>query len=117
MNRYQKYIIAAVAFLGWYFWPRGPRLREGQVITVQDGDSLIVRQGRTLTELRLIEPLRTLRMLHYNAWLAKRWDDPAFPRAFPWFAGRRYWEEQILSLRQQAALLDEPPLTWEPRYG
>ncbi len=68
-------------------------------------------------ELRLIEPLRTLRMLHYNAWLAKRWDDPAFPRAFPWFAGRRYWEEQILSLRQQAALLDEPPLTWEPRYG
>ena len=39
-------------------------------------------------ELRLIEPLRTLRMLHYNAWLAKRWDDPAFPRAFPWFAGR-----------------------------
>ena len=68
-------------------------------------------------ELHLIEPLRTLRMLHYNAWLAKRWDDPAFPRAFPWFAGRRYWEEQILSLRQQAALLDEPPLVWEPRYG
>ncbi len=69
------------------------------------------------TELRLIEPLRTLRILHYNAWLAKRWDDPAFPRAFPWFAGRRYWEEQILSLRQQAALLDEPPLAWERRYG
>ena len=42
---------------------------------------------------------------------------PGVPRAFPWFAGRRYWEEQILSLRQQAALLDEPPLIWEPRYG
>ncbi len=68
-------------------------------------------------ELPLIEPLRTLRMLHYNAWLAKRWDDPAFPHAFPWFAGRRYWEEQILSLRQQAALLDEPPLAWERRYS
>jgi Ser/Thr protein kinase RdoA (MazF antagonist) len=63
-------------------------------------------------ELALIEPLRTLRMLHYNAWLARRWDDPAFPRAFPWFAGRRYWEDQILLLRQQAALLDEPPLAW-----
>lgn len=65
------------------------------------------------TELRLIEPLRTLRILHYNAWLARRWDDPAFPRAFPWFEGRRYWEEQILTLRQQAAALDEPPLTWK----
>jgi len=63
-------------------------------------------------ELRLIEPLRTLRMLHYTAWLAQRWDDPAFPRAFPWFNTRRYWEEQILTLKQQAATLDEPPLSW-----
>lgn len=61
-------------------------------------------------ELNLIEALRTLRMLHYAAWLARRWDDPAFPRAFPWFGGNRYWEEHILSLREQAALLDEPPL-------
>jgi Ser/Thr protein kinase RdoA (MazF antagonist) len=56
--------------------------------------------------------LRTLRMLHYAAWLAQRWDDPAFPRAFPWFNTRRYWEEQILTLKQQAATLDEPPLSW-----
>ncbi|MHB8622090.1 MAG: serine/threonine protein kinase [Sulfuricaulis sp.] len=63
-------------------------------------------------ELRLIEPLRTLRMLRYMAWLAERWDDPAFPRNFPWFNTRRYWEEQVLALKQQAAVLDDPPLAW-----
>ena len=61
-------------------------------------------------ELLLIEALRTLRMLHYAAWLAHRWDDPAFPQAFPWFNTPRYWEEHILQLREQAAALDEPPL-------
>jgi Ser/Thr protein kinase RdoA (MazF antagonist) len=61
-------------------------------------------------ELHLIESLRTLRMLHYAAWIARRWTDPAFPRAFPWFAETRYWEEHVLSLREQRALLDEPPL-------
>ena len=65
-------------------------------------------------ELRLIEPLRTLRILRYNAWLAARWDDPAFPRNFPWFTAPRYWEQQILTLKQQAAALDEPPLAWRP---
>ncbi len=67
-------------------------------------------------ELRLIEPLRTLRLLHYAAWLARRWDDPAFPRCFPWFTSARYWEEQILALKQQLALLNEPPLTWRADY-
>ena len=67
-------------------------------------------------ELRLIEPLRTLRLLRYAAWLAKRWDDPAFPRTFPWFTTPRYWEEQILALKQQLALLNEAPLRWKPRY-
>ena len=61
-------------------------------------------------ELNLIEALRTLRMLHYAAWLARRWDDPAFHQAFPWFNTPRYWEEHILQLREQAAALDEPPL-------
>ncbi len=65
-------------------------------------------------EIRLIEPLRTLRMIHYAAWLARRWDDPAFRQAFPWFATDRYWEEHILALREQAALLDEPPLNPGP---
>ncbi|MDH3986180.1 MAG: serine/threonine protein kinase, partial [Gammaproteobacteria bacterium] len=61
-------------------------------------------------ELLLIEPLRTLRILHYAAWLARRWEDPAFPRAFPWFNTARYWEEHILALREQASLLNEPAL-------
>jgi Ser/Thr protein kinase RdoA (MazF antagonist) len=64
-------------------------------------------------ELRLIEPLRTLRMIHYAGWIARRWHDPAFPLAFPWFNTQRYWEDHILSLREQAAMLDEPPLEWE----
>ena len=61
-------------------------------------------------ELFLIEALRTLRLIHYAAWLARRWDDPAFPAAFPWFATQRYWQDRILELREQIALMDEPPL-------
>jgi Ser/Thr protein kinase RdoA (MazF antagonist) len=61
-------------------------------------------------ELHLIEALRTLRLLHYSAWLARRWDDPAFPAAFPWFNTVRYWQDRILELREQVALMDEPPL-------
>ena len=64
-------------------------------------------------ELHVVEALRTLRMMHYAAWLARRWDDPAFPRAFPWFNSPRYWEEHILALREQAALMEEPPLVWD----
>ncbi|HEX2566735.1 MAG TPA: serine/threonine protein kinase, partial [Burkholderiales bacterium] len=62
-------------------------------------------------ELALIEPLRTLRLIHYSAWLARRWDDPAFPAAFPWFGTQRYWQDRILELREQTAAMDEPPLT------
>ena len=61
-------------------------------------------------ELVLIEALRTLRIIHYAAWLAKRWEDPAFPMAFPWFNTVRYWSEHILELREQFAALNEPPL-------
>jgi Ser/Thr protein kinase RdoA (MazF antagonist) len=61
-------------------------------------------------ELNLVEALRTLRMIHYSAWLARRWDDPAFPAAFPWFNTPRYWQNQILELREQVGLLDEAPL-------
>jgi Ser/Thr protein kinase RdoA (MazF antagonist) len=63
-------------------------------------------------ELHLIEALRTLRIMHYAAWLARRWQDPAFERAFPWFNSRRYWDEHVLSLKEQAALMQEAPLTW-----
>ncbi len=61
-------------------------------------------------ELGLIEALRSLRIMHYAAWLTRRYDDPAFQRAFPWFAEPRYWEEHILSLREQLAALAEPAL-------
>lgn len=61
-------------------------------------------------ELWLVEALRTLRLIHYSGWLAQRWDDPAFPQSFPFFNTQRYWQDQILALREQAAVLDEPPL-------
>jgi Ser/Thr protein kinase RdoA (MazF antagonist) len=61
-------------------------------------------------ELLLIEALRTLRLIHYSAWLARRWDDPAFPAAFPWFNTQRYWQDRILELREQVAAMEEPPL-------
>ena len=65
-------------------------------------------------ELRLGEAPRTLRIMHHAAWLARRWDDPAFPRHFPWFGTPRYWSEHILALREQLAALDEEPLRIRP---
>ena len=64
-----------------------------------------------MAEMHLIEALRTLRMLHYAAWLARRWQDPAFPQAFPWFDSVQYWEQHILELREQLARMQEPVLT------
>jgi Ser/Thr protein kinase RdoA (MazF antagonist) len=63
-------------------------------------------------ELHLVEALRSLRILHYAAWLARRWEDPAFKVAFPWFNSRKYWDEHILALREQMALMQELPLPW-----
>jgi len=64
-------------------------------------------------ELALIEPLRTLRMMHHAAWLAERWDDPAFKLAFPWFNSQQYWQDHILNLKEQLAALQEEPLHWQ----
>ena len=64
-------------------------------------------------ELQLLEPLRSLRLIHYAAWIARRWEDPAFKLAFPFFSEQRFWDEHILSLREQRAALDEPPLVWD----
>ena len=61
-------------------------------------------------ELLLVEALRTLRLVHYSAWIARRWHDPAFPAAFPWFDTPRYWEQKILELREQIAAMAEPAL-------
>lgn len=65
-------------------------------------------------EFRLIESLRAMRMINYMAWLAKRWDDPAFKHSFDWFASEQYWEQQILALKQQLHALAEPALSLMP---
>lgn len=65
-------------------------------------------------ELHLVEALRALRIMHYTAWLARRWCDPAFPSAFPDFDTHRHWENHILTLKEQMAALDAPPLSWRP---
>jgi Ser/Thr protein kinase RdoA (MazF antagonist) len=61
-------------------------------------------------ELHLIEALRTLRIMHYAGWIAERWNDPAFPAAFPWFNTQRYWEEHILQLKEQISAVQEAPI-------
>ena len=61
-------------------------------------------------EIALIEPLRTLRMIHYAGWLAHRWSDPAFPAAFPWFESPHYWSQHLQDLHNQAEAMDEAPL-------
>ncbi|MEL7310958.1 MAG: serine/threonine protein kinase [Pseudomonadota bacterium] len=85
----------------------GPREQQAQQLdTVLDG----YQQFRDFdfSELALIEPLRTLRIVHYAAWLARRWHDPAFQQAFPWFDGARYWNEHILALREQQDAMRTP---------
>lgn len=61
-------------------------------------------------ELHLIEALRTLRIMHHAAWIARRWEDPAFPAAFTWFGSQHYWQDHILQLREQIAAMEEGPL-------
>jgi len=61
-------------------------------------------------ELKLIEPLRTLRLIHYSAWLARRWEDPIFPINFPWFGTPDYWRGQVLMLQEQVEQMQEAPL-------
>ena len=82
--------------------------QEGQLIEVLEGYHEF--NEFNLRELGLIEVLRTLRMLHHAYWLASRWQDPAFPMAFPWFNTERYWGEHILQLKEQLFALDEKPL-------
>jgi len=66
-------------------------------------------------ELKLVEPLRAMRVLHFNAWLARRWHDPAFPLAFPWFNNPRYWSEYILELKELLTGLQQAPITMPDR--
>ena len=85
---------------------RDERERQLQVIL----EAYETFQRFDVSSLALIEPLRTLRIMHHAAWIARRWHDPAFPRAFPTFDSSRYWSEHVLTLREQLAALDEPPL-------
>jgi Ser/Thr protein kinase RdoA (MazF antagonist) len=100
---------------------QGPAIQDLWMFLSGDRDYMRARLGDLLEgycafrefdarELHLVEALRSLRMMHHAAWLARRWEDPAFPRAFPWFNSQRYWEEHLLSLREQFALLQEYPL-------
>ena len=82
----------------------------GQLATVLDAYNDFF--SFDVATLGLIEPLRTLRIMHHAAWIARRWHDPAFPPAFPTFDSVNYWSKHVLELREQLALLDEPPLTY-----
>ena len=94
----------------------GPAIQDLWMLSGKDSDSLRLRYETLMegyndfhdfpvAQLRFIEPLRTLRMLHYTAWLARRWSDPSFQHHFPWFAESRYWEQEILHLKEQLAML------------
>jgi Ser/Thr protein kinase RdoA (MazF antagonist) len=99
----------------------GPAVQDLWMLLSGDRDSMARQLGQVLAgyedfseldrrELLLLEALRTLRLIHYSAWIARRWDDPAFPAAFPWFGTQRYWQDRILELREQIAAMEEGPL-------
>lgn len=86
--------------------------RETQLGWIMEGYTMF--RDFNPAELNLVEPLRTLRMLNHQAWLARRWDDPAFPMAFPWFGDERHWENVLQQLQEQLGELQEGALQW---YG
>lgn len=99
----------------------GPAIQDLWMLLSGDRDAMAYQLGLVLEgyetfmdfdrgEIGLIEPLRTLRMLHHSAWIARRWDDPAFPIAFPWFAEPIYWEQQAARLLEQVEAIQAPPL-------
>ncbi|MDD5250088.1 MAG: serine/threonine protein kinase [Rhodocyclaceae bacterium] len=99
----------------------GPAVQDLWMLLAGDEPAMAVQLGHILRgyeqfrafderELHLVEALRTLRLIHYSAWIARRWHDPAFPAAFPWFDTPRYWQDRILELREQIALMNEAPL-------
>ena len=99
----------------------GPAIQDLWMLLSGDDETRSIQMSKILTgyrdfrdfdtrELLLIESLRTLRMMYHAAWLARRWDDPAFPRAFPFFNTQRYWSDHILELREQWAAIESPTL-------
>lgn len=92
----------------WMLLSGGPQEMRTELSDLLKGYEQFLPFDRS--EIALIEPLRALRMIHYSAWLARRWHDPAFPKAFPWFAEPRYWEEHHRALQDQLAAVVGPPL-------
>ncbi|OIQ93889.1 serine/threonine protein kinase [mine drainage metagenome] len=99
----------------------GPAVQDLWMLLTGEGEQLHAQLGALLRgyrvfadfdrrQLLLVEPLRTLRLVHYSAWIARRWHDPAFPAAFPWFGSSRYWQERTAELRAQLDAMREPPL-------
>ena len=93
----------------WMLLSGAPHEMRSQLLHVLDGYAAFMRFDAR--ELALIEPLRTLRMLHHSAWLAERWSDPAFPAAFPWFGSAAYWSQQTQALREQIDTMQDSSLT------
>ena len=96
----------------WMFLSGGREEQVPQLSALLDGYTRF--REFDARELHLVEGLRSLRIMHYAAWLARRWEDPAFKQAFPWFDSHRYWEDHVLALREQLSLMQEEPLEWRP---
>lgn len=92
----------------WMLLSGDRRQQTGQLSALLDGYEQMRSFHRR--ELAWIEPLRTLRLLHYSAWLARRWQDPTFPQHFPWFGSPDYWRGQVHMLHEQLEAMQEPPL-------
>ena len=92
----------------WMLLSGDRQQRSRQLGTLVDGYEQFREFDRR--ELALIEPLRTLRLIHYSAWLARRWDDPTFPINFPWFGSSDYWQGQVQMLQEQIEAMQEEPL-------
>ena len=92
----------------WMLLSGDRKQRSGQLSMLLDGYEQVRDFDRR--ELALIEPLRTLRLVHYSAWLARRWDDPIFPINFPWFGTPDYWRGQVQMLEEQIEQMQDPLL-------
>ena len=92
----------------WMLLSGDNSMRQRQLMEIVEGYDMFDRFEPA--QLKLIEPLRAMRVLNFNAWLARRWRDPAFPQAFPWFNSPRYWSDYILELKELLSGLQEPPL-------
>ena len=93
----------------WMLLSGDRKNKQKQLSEIVEGYEMF--QPFDIKQLKLIEPLRAMRVLNYSAWLAKRWDDPAFPLSFPWFNTPRYWSEHVLELKELLTALQEAPLT------